>query len=684
MIKHLYFLLLFLAANLVLAQEKVSLQKELRTRREGNVQKFLILFSEDKISSKLPNLAGFIENTPYFWKPDDKRANIASGVIPLQEGTLQGLNNLPITGSSQKIIVMDGGRIFEKHQEFGPNNSRITDLENGEAKYNSHATNVAGIIGARGLANFSTANGGTNAAKGVLPQVAMDSYTFSTTSKGDNYEKLQKAPSANISNHSYGINLGWDYDANGENGAGWYYPFKLYSTDPKATFFGSYHDEDEAFDKIVYANPNHIIVKSAGNYYGDGPADGDKIYVKDDNEKYRTPTPDELLPAKNCADGVNCIGWGSMAKNIIVVGAANQLGGPYTYVDENSVKRSAYSSAGPRKDGAIKPDITAVGTAMLVAGYNENKPEEIATYYIGSGTSFSAPVISGIAGALTQVAQIVKSNQNFTFKADEIKALLCHTANEAGREGPDIEFGWGLADATKAAKVIIAQSEGSAIFERKQLASGEKFVQMVSASGDELLKATISWVDPAAQPFKTVDKLLYDQSSRLVNDLDIRITDTVTQEVFFPWRLNKLSPAANAELGDNIVDNIEQIVIKNPVPDRTYRIEVSAKGQLKNDQGNASNQHFSMVVTGYNSVRTTSSFTEKPVELYPSVTSDYIHILVADDPLKVEIYDMAGRLIFSQKAENFQTFNVSHFSSGTYIVNIFTGAGNFTKKFIKR
>jgi hypothetical protein len=37
------------------------------------------------------------------------------------------------------------------------------------------------------------------------------------------------------------------------------------------TFSGSYLSNDQNFDAIVYSNPNQIVVKSAGNYFGTGP-----------------------------------------------------------------------------------------------------------------------------------------------------------------------------------------------------------------------------------------------------------------------------------------------------------------------------------------------------------------------------------------------------------------------------
>lgn len=600
----LLFLFLIPFYNLLPAQNallKADLERQ-KVARQAKFRDYITTATPDVASyleQKKAVLAGFIDNTPIFWQLDDRRANIAANVIPLQEGTLPRLNGTKLDGSGLRIMVMDGGKVFEAHQEFtSTGTTRITDKENGSTSYSAHATNVAGIIGAAGVRNFSDTYGGAGGAKGVLPNVLMDSYAFTTTPLGDNYQKLQNATGTNISNHSYGINVGWSYNASGPLGAGWYFPFQNYSTEPKDTFAGSYYDQDASFDRIVYANPDQIVVKSAGNYYGDGPNPGDPVYVlSEDGKTYRALRADELAPAKNCAGGFNCIGWGSLAKNIIVVGAADQLPPPYLNTSNDNIIRSGYSSVGPRKDGAIKPDISAVGTNMVSPTYTSATVYD--SYIVGNGTSFSAPVISGIAGALTQLYQKTTGSTSAVYKADEMKALLIHSASDAGRPGPDIDFGWGFADATKAAELVLDKAENKIIFERKILNSGTAIAQNIIAKAGNPIKVSISWIDPAAVPFTTVNKLFYDTTSRLVNDLDLRITDTVTGEIYYPWKLSIADPLADAQQGDNTVDNIEQVLIQTPVAGRTYRVDVSHKGNLVNENGTVSPQNFTIIATGF-------------------------------------------------------------------------------------
>lgn len=648
----------------------------------------------DKLQEKKSKLAGFLDKTPIYWKTDDRRANISSKVTELQSGTVNG-NAIPaaIDGNGINIIVMDGGKIFEKHREFGAvsgvvTNQRIFDKENGATSYANHATNVAGIIGAIGVGDYVPPYG-TAAVKGVLTKVNFDSYSFSTTPSGTNYEKIQNALNANISNHSYGINLGWDYETatSGSKGEGWYFPFANYSSNPDDTFSGSYYDEDADFDKIVYSNPNHIIIKSAGNSFGGGPLGSNlKKYKYNPNTgSYEEFANGESIPSNNCANGYYCIGWGSLAKNIIVVGATEQLDlTNYEYTNSTDVTIASYSSAGPRKDGAIKPDITAVGSTMAVAGYLNDTT--YSTVYVRDGTSYSAPVISGIAGAMTQLNRMITNNSSFTYKADEMKALLTHTANEAGNNpGPDVSFGWGFADATKAAQLVLDKNNNKVIFQRNTLNSGVKYTKEIIAKANEPLKATISWIDPAAVPFSTINDLFNNHQSRIINDLDLRIIDTTNNTVYYPWKLDVSNPLAAASQADNTVDNVEQVLINAPIAGRKYRIEVSNKGNLVNDNGLASAQDYAFIVTGVDStsLSTNEISAENLISVYPTKTKDIVNILIPKEGKSIDIFDMSGKSVLKTTAKNFQTIDVSKLPKGVYILNIKTEKGLVSKKIIK-
>ncbi len=109
------------------------------------------------------------------------------------------------------------------------------------------------------------------------------------------------------------------------------------------------------------------------------------------------------------------------------------------------------------------------------------------------------------------------------------------------------------------------------------------------ASGDGALKATISWTDPEGT--LSPDGTINDRTPKLVNDLDIRISDAAS--TFSPWILDPNHPSVSAVTGDNIRDNVEQVVVAGATPGKSYTITVSHKGTLKSGA-----QPYSLIVTG--------------------------------------------------------------------------------------
>ena len=693
--KAVLFLLLSGLSTPIWAQsEKIKTQlRQQKIENDNKLEKFIQKnedkFSDLEIKKMKATLAGFAGEQPIFWKEDDKPANRSAGMTPLQEGTLSGLENIPIEGTGINILVMDGGRALSTHDQFGgtAGASKVVNMEATSVDYSSHATAVTGFIMAlgngTGSVNFSDGTSyAVSDSQGVLPNATSKNYSFEDTDLGTNYEKLAAATTANISNHSYGINLGWSEEDDG------YYWYGNYDLGPEDTYSGSYYTPDQSFDKIVYSNPNHIVIKSAGNYYGVGPTSTSTKTKYKYNSLLNTYTPfsskDEIPPV-NCSEGYNCIGWGSLAKNIIVVGATNQLSTTDNlYTSSTDVTKADFSSAGPRKDGAIKPDISAVGVDMFAPTYSSDNSNSTSYYTKGSGTSFSAPIVAGVAGALTQIERNLTGNSSFIFKADEMKALLTHTANEAGNPGPDVWFGWGFVNATNGAELLIDKAAGTAFFERQTLTSAVKFTKEIVAQDGVPLKASLSWIDPAATPFTTDEDLKDNHTSRLVNDLDLRIIDTTDGTVYYPWKLNIDNPMDNATKGDNLVDNIEQVVIDSPVAGRTYKVEVSNKNTLVNDKNAASTQDYALIITGYGSDLAVDDVDAlKSVAVYPTRTKDYVTVVVPVKADKISVYDMAGKQLLNVNAKSEQMIDFSSFSKGVYIIMIKTENGTKTQKIIK-
>lgn len=104
-------------------------------------------------------------------------------------------------------------------------------------------------------------------------------------------------------------------------------------------------------------------------------------------------------------------------------------------LDANRV-RASFSSIGPTYDGRIKPDVMAMGVAVrnIVVGTRD-------LYQNGNGTSYSCPLIAGVA------ALILSAHPDLT--PLQINEALRLTASQAAQ--PDNENGYGTVDARAAA-----------------------------------------------------------------------------------------------------------------------------------------------------------------------------------------------------------------------------------------
>ena len=118
------------------------------------------------------------------------------------------------------------------------------------------------------------------------------------------------------------------------------------------------------------------------------------------------------------------IGVPADAENILTVGAVT---------DEETHAIAPFSSIGPSQDGRIKPDVVAIGApAFLVNGRGVIMED--------MGTSFSAPLICGLAACLWQSKP--------DMPATTLIELIRQTGNNS--EHPDNIYGYGLPDFWKA------------------------------------------------------------------------------------------------------------------------------------------------------------------------------------------------------------------------------------------
>ncbi|MDQ1097858.1 MULTISPECIES: S8 family peptidase [Chryseobacterium] len=698
-----------LMAIIINAQDKNEiLKKDFAKQNQENNRKFDTYvakkYGNDKspellrsLEEKRSNLAGFTpDGKPFFYKSQDiRQGKNANADLINTAGGVTGLTNA-YNGEGIKYTIFDGGRVYAAHTAFDNIPGRITNKEASSQIYSSHSTSVAGFIGAKSKTISGTINGTpvSGDIKGVASSSTMDSYMFATTILPGNtapstvFDKILTAQPA-ISNHSYGSNLGWDIGmVNGT--VAWIWMGDFTSPSTSYDLQGTYLDSDQNYDNIVYQNPSYVIVKSAGNTYGMGPdypnAGSLPKYYEDENGNAAQFTSTDVLPQTNCAQGFDCIGPGSLAKNIIVVGATDVIStNNYRYTSAADVVHSSYSSAGPRDDGAIKPDIATTGTDVFSPATAENTTGSN-TYDYGSGTSYSAPVVTGVIGLWMQISKDLFSGQSLN--AASAKTLMVHSASEAGNIGPDPWFGWGYINAKKGAEILVGKANNTVIFKDETLTSGTVNAKNIIASGSEPIKATISWIDPeyVISPNLDWQTAHNDRSSRLVNDLDVRIIDTTTNTVYYPWKLDANNPMTPATKADNKVDNVEQVVIDNPVAGRKYRIEITNKGTLVNNSGAAAPQNYSVIVTGYSQLLGTNDTgtVKDGIAIAPSVTHDVVNILKAPEKSVFNVYDTSGKKLQSGSIRNSkEPVDLSSYPKGIYIIEIKTEQGTVSKKVIK-
>lgn len=458
------------------------------------------------------------QQLPVFYETRNEGAAFTTGARQLH---FKGNLRLNLRGQQMQVGVWDGGSVLSTHPEFA---NRLTIKDGGVTS--NHATHVAGTIGGSGL---------DTRAQGMAPEVSVLSYDWT-----DDLSEMATEASNGliISNHSYGYVLGWGWD----NGAWKWYAHNDSTYDYR---FGYYGSKSRSLDQLANAAPHYLIVWAAGN---------------DRNDVGNGTRP---------PDGpFDCIGPEGIAKNVLTVGAVQKLVNPYTAASD--VVMSAFSSWGPADDGRVKPDLVGAGVSIYSATSGAT------AYGNMSGTSMATP---NVTGSLILVQELYRQRHGGFMQAATLKGLAIHTVKETGvSAGPDYQFGWGLLDAEKAARMILFEDDQNFLIRELSLNNGLVYEMNFEADGSGDIVAVISWNDPAANP---VAPALNSRHIMLVNDLDLRIYNQQGQQVFLPWKLDVENPSAEASRGDNIRDNVEKITIKNPEAGE-YTLRVSHKGNLVN------------------------------------------------------------------------------------------------------
>ncbi|MBA4312059.1 MAG: hypothetical protein C0417_05475 [Chlorobiaceae bacterium] len=469
-----------------------------------------------------------------------------------------GGNGFALSGDGVVLGEWDEGAPRSTHQEL---TGRILKTQGSQSE---HSTHVAGtMIGAGVNAN----------AKGM-------SYLASLKAFNWDYDVLEMdTAGVLVSNHSYGAITGWRYGYPNAGAWNWWGDVTISTVEDYR--FGFYDADAHDFDQISTNNPYYLICKSAGNDRNEGPPTTFLTwhYVwKNGSWVLESTTRNQ-----DGNNGYDCIGDAGVAKNILTVGAVDDITGGYS--NPSGVVMSDFSCWGPADDGRIKPDIVANGVGL----YSTVQTGD-AAYATMSGTSMASPNASGSIGLLLHHQK--RLHGSTLLRSSTMKAIILNTADEAGpNPGPDYMNGWGLMNTLKAAQLMTLDSiDGIDSHIRERLLSQNDTIRFnILSDGTTPIRASICWTDPAGTP---VTPALDPTNIMLKNDLDLRITRHRDNNVYKPWILNPTSPTAAASTGDNIRDNTEQILIS--YPERSvYTVQITHKGTLS-----GGSQYVSFVVSG--------------------------------------------------------------------------------------
>ena len=508
---------------------------------------------------------------PVYLAPCNETAAVATGA-----GHILDIPPYNLTGAQVLVGLWDQGVPLPGHQEFG---GRVS-IRDGEADTSDHSTHVAGTIGASGV---------EPRAKGMAPGVRIDSYDWLEDDAEMTLRALTAPGQADkipLSNHSYGILAGWvaDTDFSGQRGPHWFGDLD----EGEDAVFGQYDATARVWDVLCHNAQYFLPIKAAGGQRDDRAPESGTPYFFFGGDDWASDTYD---PSSGPPDdgwkngGYDTLTDASCAKNVLTVGAVGN-------VVQNGARRPAgasqtsFSGWGPTDDGRIKPDVVTHGVAVYST--SDAGPDQ---YTSRTGTSMATAATCGAAALL--VDYFSRLLPGSAMRASTLKALLIHTADDLGPAGPDYMNGWGLVNAHEAARQIrryVSFAGYHCIHEGALTAANPVQTVVFQWSGETAIRATLCWTDPAGLE----QVALNDPDPVLVNDLDLRVSSSAPASIHYPYVLNPSQPADAATTGDNVRDNVEQIVVSSPSPETTYRLTIFYKGTLQGDS-----QNYSVILSGH-------------------------------------------------------------------------------------
>ncbi|HET8821756.1 MAG TPA: S8 family serine peptidase, partial [Thermoleophilaceae bacterium] len=320
----------------------------------------------------------------------------------------------------------------------------------------------------------------------------------------------------------------------------------------------------------------------------------------------------EVFAAGNAGSGTNTIGAPGTAKNVIAVGASENVrpAGPDGCGVTDSEANSAndiidFSSRGPTDDLRTKPDVIAPGTHVTGASpqvggdyngsgtCNPQFPVGNTLYSLVSGTSQATPEASGMAALVRDWYRREHGGGSTPPSPAMTKAIMVNTATDVaggsnGKGGttanaPNGDQGWGRINLGSALDSTTRSFWDQKIVLRE---TGEEVGRTYAiADGSKPLKLTLAWTDP---PGPTL-------GNAFVNDLNL-----VVEAGGSSYKGNVFSGGQSGAGGTaDARNNVENVYLpagtSGPVEVSVVAANLAADGVP--GAGDATDQDFALVVS---------------------------------------------------------------------------------------
>jgi subtilisin family serine protease len=318
---------------------------------------------------------------------------------------------------------------------------------------------------------------------------------------------------------------------------------------------GKYNSDCQETDDFVWGNGTMVIVYSAGNDGKDGSGDAN------------TTSPP------------------GTSKNVITVGASENLRPTFDSWGDNASQVASFSSRGGTLDGRIKPDIVAPGTWILSTrsadGTSAGWGYYSQYYFYEGGTSQAAPHVSGAA---LLVRQYYTDYENITPSAALVKATLINGADDMGMPDiPNMNEGWGRLNLTNSLfpekpRVMRYIDNNTGL----NYSDSPVLLNFTVGRSGVPLKFSLVWSDYPGSSAAA------DSAPKLINDLDITVTAPNSSQ----YKGNVFSSGWSATGGSaDKFNNVECVYITSPECG-TYEVNITPANITKGPQP------FALVISG--------------------------------------------------------------------------------------